>query len=212
MAVREKVRQRRNPGEDKVLFQEKQRYLKHRIHYIVSLAVVMLFIILVLILQILFGNEQDDPLNAAQTRYLVTISIVIGVMTFVLPYILLRLRLVTIITESTLQVSYPPLIKKIKRIEQSQIIRYEKRKYRALIEYGGYRPRRRRNPYRRRKYGDAYIAYGKSGIQLYLSNHQKLLIGTQRSAAFIHALDKMMNPDEPKGPKEKIVQNKYNHG
>lgn len=212
MAVRDKKRQRNYLNDSKVLFREEQRYLKPRIQYILAIAVAILIIDLVLILQILLGSEPEDQMNSGQTRYLVFITIVIGVMTFVLPYILLRSRLITVITENELQVSYPPLFKKVKRIDRTQIIRYEKRQYRALIEYGGYRPKRRRNPYRRKRYGDAYIAYGKRGIQLYLSNHQKFLIGTQRSAAFIHALDKMMNPNKKDNPKEATPKKMDSYG
>ena len=56
-----------------------------------------------------------------------------------------------------------------------------------MMEYGGYGMRSGS-----RKYGKAYNVSGKTGLQLYLSNGKKLLIGTQNPRQAQKAMEAMM--------------------
>lgn len=73
-----------------------------------------------------------------------------------------------------------------RQVAPEAIDHYELRKYKAKREYGGYGVRRRRRS------GQAYIVSGNIGLQLYLKNGRKLLIGTQKKQAVESAMKKMM--------------------
>ena len=72
------------------------------------------------------------------------------------------------------------------------IEKYEVRKYNAFREYGGYGIKGRKPGRRFRGKGYAYNISGNTGLQLYLKDGKKVLIGTQRGEAIKYAMDKMM--------------------
>lgn len=98
----------------------------------------------------------------------------------------IRSRLKTKITTECLMVSFPPIIRKWKKFIPDKIVKFEVRTYRAIREYGGYGVKRRL------KYGQSYTVSGKIGLQLYLENGKKLLIGTQKKQAIGYAMEKLM--------------------
>ena len=79
-----------------------------------------------------------------------------------------------------------------KNISAKKIQEYKIRKYRPLIEYGGWGVRRGS-----KKYGTAYNVTGNIGLQFIFKNNKKLLLGTQRAESFKRALDKMMEAARP---------------
>mgnify|MGYP001806609291 CR=1 FL=1 len=81
-----------------------------------------------------------------------------------------------------------PLICKNRLISKAEIQRYEIRKYKPIIDYGGWGVRRGFG----RKWQRAYNVSGNIGLQLYLTNGKKVLFGTQRSQAILYAMDEMM--------------------
>lgn len=83
-----------------------------------------------------------------------------------------------------------PLIRKNILISKAEIQRYEIRKYKPIIDYGGWGVRRGFG----RKWQRAYNVSGNIGLQLYLTNGKKVLFGTQRSQAILYAMDEMMKP------------------
>lgn len=79
-----------------------------------------------------------------------------------------------------------PVIRKRRLISKEEIERFEIRKYRPIIDYGGWGIKKRF------KWGRAYNVSGNQGLQLYLKNGRKVLFGTQRSQAIIAAMNEMM--------------------
>ena len=73
-------------------------------------------------------------------------------------------------------------------ISKAEIQQYEIRKYKPIIDYGGWGVRRGFG----RKWQRAYNVSGNIGLQLYLTNGKKVLFGTQRSQAILYAMDEMM--------------------
>ncbi len=78
-----------------------------------------------------------------------------------------------------------PLIPKARLISIQEIQEFSVRKYKPIAEYGGWGVRRSF------RWGKAYNVSGNIGIQLYLTNGKKVLFGTHRQQAFLHALDKI---------------------
>ena len=62
-----------------------------------------------------------------------------------------------------------------------EIIKYEIRKYRPIIEYGGW-------GIRFNKSGKAYTVSGNIGIQIQMSTGKGILIGTQQPNEFLQAM------------------------
>lgn len=85
-----------------------------------------------------------------------------------------------------------PLISKNKFISKGEIQRFEIRKYSAVFDYGGRGFRRGLG----HKWGKAYTISGNMGLQLFLTNGQKVLFGTQRSQAIQYAMDEMMKKND----------------
>lgn len=105
-----------------------------------------------------------------------------------------RIKLQVWVDDQGIRYRFPFFIIKEKIISREQINRYEIRTYRPLLEYGGwgYKTAIHRKLKGLNKSGTAMTIMGKTGLQLYLEDGQKLLIGTQRPDAFRRAMDKMM--------------------
>lgn len=109
-----------------------------------------------------------------------------------------RLKLLTQIDETSISIRFAPLQRKPRVITKEEISRYEIRKYRPIIEYGGWGLRTRRDSiisYRRRHFGIAYNVKGNMGLQLYLTNGKKILIGTQNPTGIERAMKKLMEEE-----------------
>jgi hypothetical protein len=127
-----------------------------------------------------FGNE---PIS---TKGLIVICIGMTLFMGLILLFVARSRLKTKIDKDGFWYCYPPLSRKWKKISREEIERFEIRTIRPNREYGGYGIHR--NP----KFGTAYIVSGKIGLQLYLKNGKKVLIGTQKKQAITSAMEKMM--------------------
>jgi len=131
-----------------------------------------------------FGNKP------AETNELVISLVAISaIMSSVL--ILIRLsKLKTEIRPDGLWFYYRPFFRKWRCIKPSEIEKYEVRTYNASREFGGYGLQ-----YGGKKHGRAFNVSGNTGLQLYLKNGKKILIGTQRKQAIDYAMKKMMEPE-----------------
>lgn len=109
-------------------------------------------------------------------------------------YLMIKSHLVIEIREDGLWYRYPPILSKFRQIKKEAIERYEVRKYNAKREYGGYGIRK--GSLNLRKKGDAYIAGGRLGLQLYLVDGKKVLFSTRRKEAILYAIEKMMNKEQ----------------
>ncbi len=110
----------------------------------------------------------------------------------VLTILFFKMHLETQIQADGIYFKYPPMISKKRFISKAEIANYEVRKYNPMREYGGHGIKKGR---RIKHTGKAFTVSGRYGLQLYLTNGQKILIGTQRKEALKHAMEKMMNKD-----------------
>ena len=95
-------------------------------------------------------------------------------------------KLDVMIDQDGIHFRFPPLIRKTRLVSREEIQRFEIRKYKPIIDYGGWGIKKRY------KWGKAYNVSGNIGLQLYLKNGRKVLFGTQRSQAILYAMEEMM--------------------
>jgi hypothetical protein len=131
-----------------------------------------------------FTSEQEK--KATDDLILIAVSII----PILLVVMLFSLRLVTKIRNDGVYVQFKPLQFKQKHILPKDIKSFEVRKYRPLFEYGGWGIRAGG-----RKYGKAYNVSGNIGLQLYLANGKKLLIGTKHPKQIQKAMEALMSVD-----------------
>ena len=105
-----------------------------------------------------------------------TLTIVFGLG---FPVVGLLLRVVTELRAGELRVRVFPF--RGTGIPLKDILEAEVRDYSAQKEFGGWGVRTRRG-------GKAYSAYGNQGVQLWLKDEQRILIGSQRAHELVDAL------------------------
>lgn len=171
---------------EKVLFSEEQRFTQWWIKLLglASLLTVLIPISIGIYKQAVLGEPFGDK-SASLEELTVTgiVSVVVAIFVFV---VIFTSQLKTKITTDAFYVIYLPFRRKWKKITPKQIVKYEIRTYRAKREYGGHGIKTRR------KYGSAYTISGNVGIQFYLDDGKKLLIGTQKKQAIEYAMRKLM--------------------
>ena len=89
------------------------------------------------------------------------------------------MKLITEVKDDSIHIKFSPFTTRI--IPFSEIIKYEIRKYRPIIEYGGW-------GIRFNKSGKAYTVSGNIGIQIQMSIGKGILIGTQQPNEFLQAM------------------------
>lgn len=98
------------------------------------------------------------------------------------------LKLEVWIDQEGIHYRFFPLIFKNKLISKAEIQRFEIRKYKPILEYGGWGVRRGFG----RKWQRAYNVSGNVGLQIYLTNGKKVLFGTQKPQAIVHAMNEII--------------------
>ncbi len=125
----------------------------------------------------------DEPMS--NTGLVITAVGVTVIMAGVI-FLMFFSKLITFIRGDGIHLSFFPFFRE-KIISSDKIKRYEVRKYKPLLEYGGYGMKRSmRN-------GKAYNMSGNIGLQLYFKDGKRLLIGTKRPDAIKRAMDKLMS-------------------
>ncbi len=127
----------------------------------------------------------DNPMS--DTGLLVT-AILITLLMIGLTALFYTMKLVVEIRSDGIHFRFPPMIMKFRKIGREEIDRAEVREYKPIKEYGGWGIKMVS-----KKYGTAYNVRGKTGLQLYLRNGNRILFGTQRKAAIGDAAARMMN-------------------
>ena len=111
------------------------------------------------------------------------VSILLGVILiltgFCFIWLFYSMKLITEIKGDSIHIKFSPFTTQI--IPSSEIIKYEIRQYRPIIEYGGWGIRFNRS-------GKAYTVSGNIGIQIQLSVGKGILIGTQQPNEFLQAM------------------------
>ncbi len=101
-----------------------------------------------------------------------------------LPLFFRALRLVTVVDAGGVHFRFVPFHLAARVLPPGYVAGYAARRYKPLREYGGWGIRSGRG-------GDAYNVSGETGVQFVLAGGKKLLIGTQRPAEFVAALDRV---------------------
>ena len=171
---------------EKLLFREEQRCGRTRM----LKALVLTVIIGTLMLGYWFVRLRYNGIGATSEFFLDPGFIVTSIIfLFVLSVVViinsvssLRIK----INNDFIYVSYYPYKRKWEKIEVSGILSYKIRKFRPYREFSGYGVRDSQRK------GKAYIISGNKGLQLYLKDGKKILIGTQKIQAISYAMDKVM--------------------
>lgn len=172
----------------KLLFKEEQEFDKRLLSVLTILSVsaaAIPFIRGIYFLSV--ENPPDD--NPMNTGGLIISGVMVLVMAFIFT-MLFRAKLKTKITADKLSVSFPPLKRKWRDIYPGEIKKYELRKYHPKREYGG------RGIKRRLRKGSAWTVSGRIGLQLYMKDGKRFLIGTQKKQAMEHAMQKLMEKED----------------
>ncbi len=158
-------------------FNETQRFRQWWIYLII------LFTIVSWGYAVIVSFQSEEPQKASEDYVLILTSII----PIALILLLFSLKLVTKIRNDGIYVRFKPLQLKEKHIRPEEIKTFEVRKYKPLTEYGGWGIRTGG-----KKYGKAYNVSGNMGLQLYLANGKKLLIGTLKAREVQKAMKAMM--------------------
>ncbi len=180
---------------DKVLFSEKQRGSRNKL--LVLIPVVAVCVSILLGYWFIRIKYNGNPLTIDSFSGLN--FIVFGVIVLMILLMVIVSNSIVILTTKIYRdyivISYSPLKRKLRRIKSCDIISYKIRNYKAYREYLGYGIKDSRIR------GTAYTVSGKIGLQLYLKNGAKLLIGTQKKQAIEYAMEKLMNIEKLSGGK-----------
>lgn len=116
--------------------------------------------------------------------------ILLSIIPLALIFLLLKLKLATRVRNDGIYFRFSPFHRKEKHIRPDEINTFEVRKYKPISEYGGWGIRVRGG-----KRGIAYNVSGNMGLQLYLKNGKKTLIGTQKPVELQKAMEEMMGKE-----------------
>lgn len=172
----------------KALFKEEQQFRQwwYIVTVLAATVPVIFFSMYSLIQQVVSGIPVGD--NPAPK------GVHVGIIVFLtaLLWLYYSLKLQIWIDQDGIHYSFFPLILKTRMISFGEIQRYEIRKYRPIIEYGGWGIKKSF------KWGRAYNVSGDTGLQLYLNNGKKVLFGTQKPQALLYAMDTAISENQKK--------------
>jgi hypothetical protein len=154
-----------------LLFEEQQSFRQPWLWIMMLGILILLLVVLGLIL--FQAPDRGDTLQAAVG---VSVGILVVIGTAVLMY---TLKLSVRLDAEGLHVRFSPLVRR--DIPLDQIVRWEARTYRPILEYGGWGIRCGWK-------GMAYNVSGNQGVQLELANGKRILIGSQRAEELARAI------------------------
>ncbi|WP_321995493.1 hypothetical protein [Draconibacterium orientale] len=172
----------------KLLFKEEQEFDKRWLWLLMLVAV---FAVAIPFFRGIYFLTAENPPgdNPMTTGGLIVAGVTVLVLVVIFA-LMFRAKLKTKITADKLSVCFPPFVWKWKAFDPSEIERYEIRQYHPKREYGG------RGIKRRLRKGTAWTVTGRIGLQLYMKNGKRFLIGTQKQQALEHAMHKLMEKED----------------
>lgn len=177
----------------RVYFKEEQQYKRSHVVIFISLVSLVslvplgIWIYRQIILGESWGNKPMSDTGLVITFILVFLLILAVDLLFIFMKFIVEVR------DDGIYYRYLPFINKPKAIKKSEINKYEIRNFRPVTEYGGHGIRTNKS-----KYGKAFTVKGKTGLQLYLNDRTKLLLGTQRPEKLLRAVNKIMDSENNK--------------
>jgi hypothetical protein len=125
-----------------------------------------------------FGN---NPMSDTELIIVSSASIVLIILICLL---IGSAKLITVINKDRIEYRFFPLHFRNHKIEWNEVENYEVVKYHPIRDYGGWGIRYGFK-------GKAFNVSGNKGLQLYLKNGKKILIGTQRESELSEFLNKL---------------------
>jgi hypothetical protein len=168
-----------------VTFQESQKF--SRVMTLFTVAIVSVTFIFGFIRQILFGKPWGN--NPMEDAPLIMVTLIVVLFSVSLFFVEMK----TIINQDGIYVKIFPLQLKYRCFSWDEIAKAYIRKYRPLLEFGGWGLRAGCAGLSSNK---AYNMSGNRGLQLVFTNGKKLLIGTQQPAELTEILSKLEKLNE----------------
>lgn len=156
--------------ENQVIFSENQRFRQFWLWTIIAISVLTSYYALF---------YQTNP---QMTDALVLFLFLLIGLSLTLSFYFTELR--TRITEEGIYVKFFPFHLKWQYFQWNEIKEFEKKKYRPILEYGGW-------GIRNGIHGKAYNVSGNMGIQLMFIDGKRLLIGTQKPDDFERTINEL---------------------
>ncbi len=172
---------------EKVIFREDQKFGSMSLYLsmgVIYLGTILLFIYAFYCQFVLNEPIGDKPIS---DKGLILSAFLVLVVFLLSGFFLFGSRLNVIITNSNITLTFKPILNKAIVLTKNEIQNYEIREYKPIKEFGGWGVK-----VGKRKVGKAYNVHGNIGLQLYLKDGVKILIGTQRRDAIFRAMKKMM--------------------
>lgn len=163
-----------------IYFEEVQKFRQPWIWIIVlpiTIVGVVVFAYLMYMQLVLGKPVGDKPMSDETLVWLgpLMLIIIVGI-----PILLYVSKLVVQIDAEAIRVHFTPFLRK--DILLNDVVTWQARKYKPLLEYGGWGVRWGPS-------GKAYNVSGTWGVQLQFSNGKRLLIGSQKSQDFARAIE-----------------------
>jgi hypothetical protein len=163
-----------------IFFEETQKFRQPWIWIIVlpiSIIGIGIFIY-ILFEQLLHGNPVGN--HPMPNTTLVWFGPLMILILLAIPVLLYSMHLHVIVTRDSINIHFFPFFKR--KIPFSRISSFQARKYKPILDYGGW-------GIRWGPAGKAYNVFGSMGIQLIFKDGKKLLIGSQKTDEFHSALN-----------------------
>jgi len=171
---------------EKILFKEEQGMNHPRLIIVLP---VLFFVIVIYAISLWvpfsYHGHAIDWEDVSYYEFLIFGVVIFLILGLLLAYVH-NCKLKTKISDKRIWISYPPFKGNWKKLSKAQIKTYQIRRYRPWREYYGHGFR---NHW---MHGMSYTISGNIGLQLYLKNGKKILIGTQQKQGIEYAMEKMM--------------------
>jgi hypothetical protein len=166
--------------EKKILFEEIQQFRQTWLWFIVlplTIFGVIVFVYLMYMQLVLGKPVGDKPMSNGMLIWFGPLMLIIIVS---IPILLFTSKLAVQIDAEAIHIRFTPFLKR--DIGLNEIITWQARKYKPLLEYGGWGIRWGPS-------GKAYNISGSWGVQLQFMNGKRLLIGSQKAQDFARAIE-----------------------
>ena len=172
---------------DKVIFKEKQKFGSMSLYLSMGFIYVSVIVLLAIAIYSQFVLNEPWGNNPLTDKGLLLLSFFILLVFLFSAFFLFGSKLVVEITNNHINLTFKPILKKEVKILNNDIASFEIRVYKPISEYGGWGIKKGK-----KITGIAYNVHGNIGLQLYLKDGRKVLIGTQRGDVINRAMNKMM--------------------
>ena len=156
-------------------FQEVQRF--NRVGLIIMILGISGFMLFGTIQEILYGKETGSDPNTHLGIIILGLLVSFGV-----PAFFFSIKLITEVRSDGVYLKFFPLQLKYFKIPFNELLSYQVRQFKPILEYGGW-------GIRWGSRGKAYTISGNYGVQFELKNGKEILIGSKKSQDLVLAIE-----------------------